>query len=80
MKMYKGFDKNLKCRGYQFEIGRTEQEKSAKLCERGFHACAYPLDVFGYYVSVKSFLVDGDTIKANTFYKLDDKAEPVEVE
>ena len=49
MKMFKGFDKNLKCRDYQYQIGRTEKENSAKLCNRGFHACAYPMDVFGYY-------------------------------
>ena len=48
MKMYKGFDKDLKCRGYQYQIGRTEKEESAELCERGFHACVFPLDVFGY--------------------------------
>ena len=49
MKMYKGFDKDLKCRDYQYQIGRTEKEESAELCERGFHACTYPMDVFGYY-------------------------------
>lgn len=49
MKMFKGFDKNLKCRDCQYQIGRTEKEGSAKLCNRGFHACAYPMDVFGYY-------------------------------
>lgn len=49
MKMFKGFDKDLKCRRYQYQIGRTEKEDSAKLCNRGFHACTYPMDVFGYY-------------------------------
>ena len=49
MKMFKGFDKDLKCRGYQYQIGRTEKEDSAKLCDSGFHACEYPMDVFGYY-------------------------------
>ena len=49
MKMFKGFDKDLKCRDYQYQIGRTEKEDSAKLCNRGFHACTYPMDVFGYY-------------------------------
>lgn len=144
MKMYKGFDKDLKCRGYQYQIGRTEKEESAELCERGFHACEFPMDVFGYYppadsrfceadqsaatntgdysaatvegkesvaislgikgkakgavgcwlvlalweqndeldwhrVAVKSFYVDGKTIKADTFYMLNEKQEPVEV-
>ena len=49
MKMYKGFDKDLKCRDFQYEIGKAYEEPTAELCEKGFHACEYPLDVFGYY-------------------------------
>ena len=49
MKGYKGFDENLQCKGYQYEIGRTETTEEAKLCEKGFHFCANPLDVFNYY-------------------------------
>ena len=49
MKCYKGFDKDLKCRGYQYEIGREYEEQEAEICSKGFHACEYPLDVFGYY-------------------------------
>lgn len=49
MKMYKGFDKYLKCSDFQYEIGKTYEEPTAELCEKGFHACEYPLDVFGYY-------------------------------
>ena len=54
MKCYKGFDKDLKCRGYQYEIGKSYEEPEAKLCEKGYHACEYPLDVFNYYVPADS--------------------------
>ena len=49
MKCYKGFDRDLKCRGYQYEIGREYEEREVEICSKGFHACEYPLDVFGYY-------------------------------
>lgn len=37
MKAYKGFDKDLKCRGFQYEIGKEYEEKEAEACEKGFH-------------------------------------------
>ena len=54
MKCYKGFDKDLKCRGYQYEIGREYEEQEAEICSKGFHACEYPLDVFVYYFPASS--------------------------
>ena len=49
MKAYKGFNKNMKCRGFQFEEGKAYHEDTAVLCDCGFHACLDPLDCFGYY-------------------------------
>ena len=50
MKVYKATDKDMKCRGFQYELGKTaEVDGYAKLCERGLHACEMPLDVLGYY-------------------------------
>ena len=49
MKAYKGFDKDLRCRGFQYEIGKEYVTDKAKLCECGFHACESPLTVFEFY-------------------------------
>ena len=49
MKAYKGFDKNLQCRGLQYEIGGTQEVDKVKMCNQGLHACEAPLDVFRYY-------------------------------
>ena len=49
MKCYKGFDKNMQCKGFQYEEGKTYHEERAELCERGFHACEAPIDVLKYY-------------------------------
>ena len=47
---YKGFDKNMKCRGFQYEIGGEYTEKGKiRACSNGFHACAVPLDAMSYY-------------------------------
>ena len=49
MKAYKGFDKNLQCRGFQYEIGKEYETDRAELCEAGFHACKSPLKVWDFY-------------------------------
>jgi len=47
---YKGFNKNLQCRDYQFAIGETfHHEGKVEACGSGFHSCEFPFDVFGYY-------------------------------
>lgn len=49
LKAFKGFDKRLRCRGFQYEVGKEYQEPEASLCRNGFHACENPLDTFRYY-------------------------------
>ena len=47
---YKGFDENLCCRGFQYEIGKEyEYTGDIKCCKSGFHACSNPFDVLDYY-------------------------------
>ena len=55
IKAYKGFDKDLSCRGFKYEVGKEYEETGdIKACEKGFHACPCPLDVFGYYTPAGS--------------------------
>ena len=50
IRTYKGTDKDMKCRGFQFEPGGEYETKGRiKACENGFHACERPLDVFNHY-------------------------------
>ena len=46
---YKAMDKNMKCRGKQYEVGKTYYEDKADCCHAGMHACENPLDVLHYY-------------------------------
>lgn len=51
---YKGMNTDMTCRGFQYEVGKEYETDKAKACECGFHACEYPLDVFGYYPPANS--------------------------
>ena len=82
MIVYKGTDKDMKCRGFQFELGKEYEEEKAELCSKGFHGCEYPLDVFAHYAPADSrfFVADldgvtdeeaeGDSKRAGTKIKL----------
>ncbi len=53
MKAYKGFNRDMTCapkgKAFQYKKGETYHEDEATLCEKGFHACEMPTDVFNYY-------------------------------
>lgn len=52
---YKAFDKNMQCRGFQYEVGKEyEMDGGIKCCNRGFHACKSPMEVWGYYDMLNS--------------------------
>ena len=64
MIVYKGTDKDMKCRGFQFKLGKEYEEAEAQLCNKGFHGCEYPLDVFAHYAPADSrfFVADLDGV------------------
>ena len=49
IKGYKGFNSDMTCRDFQYEVGKEYQTDKAKTCETGFHFCENPFDVWGYY-------------------------------
>ena len=65
IKAYKGFNKDMTCRGFQYEDGKEYETEMAKCCESGFHAYEYPLDCFEYYSPNESVYreveLDGNT-------------------
>ena len=71
---YKGFDKEMACRGFQYEEGGEYETEEAVLCERGFHFCENPLDVFGYYDPANSMFTEvegsGKTVNHNEDSKI----------
>ena len=55
IKSYKGFDKDMQCRGFQYEVGKEyDMDGEIKCCNRGFHACKSPLEVWDYYDMLNS--------------------------
>ena len=55
IKSYKAFDKDMKCRDFQYEVGKEyEMDGHIECCTRGFHACESPLEVFDHYDMLNS--------------------------
>ena len=55
IKSYKAFDKNMQCRGFQYEVGKGyEMDGEIKCCDRGFHACKSPMEVWDHYDMLNS--------------------------
>ena len=49
VKSYKGFNKDMTCRGFQYKEGKEYETSRVVVCNEGFHACEYPLDCLDYY-------------------------------
>nr|DAG24442.1 MAG TPA: hypothetical protein [Caudoviricetes sp.] len=55
IKSYKAFDENMQCRGFQYEVGKEyDMDGEIKCCERGFHACKSPMEVWDHYNMLSS--------------------------
>ena len=52
IKSYKGFNKDMTCRGFQYEVAKEYETDDAVLCEKGFHACENPMDVLDFYDNI----------------------------
>ena len=65
MKGYKAFDADMKCRGKQYEVGKTYEEAEAKLCKAGMHFCEKPFDVLDFYPVV------GDDLRLSRFAEVE---------
>ena len=74
MKAYKGFNKDLTCRDFQYEEGEEYITDKAVCCSDGFHACEYPLDCFQYYTPNNSVYhevdQDGELSRSNEDSKI----------
>ncbi len=73
---YKGFNPDMTCRGFQYEIGKTyTHEGYVYPCQVGFHACEDPLDVFSYYPPATS--IYGETRQSGVLKRHSDESKVV---
>jgi len=74
IKGFKGFDKDLKCNGFQYEIGKEYvHDGEVKLCSSGFHFCENPLDIFNYYPPSDSKFTEVEASKVSENIDSDSK-------
>jgi hypothetical protein len=62
IKGYKGFDKDMKCRDFQFEDGKVYETDKAVICQEGFHFCTDPFDVLNYYPVTESTFAEVESV------------------
>ena len=73
MKVYKGTDKNMKCRGMQYKLGETAVfDGEPKICDAGLHACEQPIDVLNYYAPGENRYFEADAEEVTDERESDD--------
>ena len=75
IKSYKGFDKDMQCRGFQYEVGKEyNMDGEIKCCNRGFHACKSPFEVWDYYDMLNSRFAE-----VEQFGKIDEEEKSTKI-
>ena len=73
MKVYKGTDKDMKCRGFQYKLGETAVfDGEPHLCKAGLHACEQPIDVLNHYAPNESRYFEADAEEVTDERELND--------
>ena len=73
MKVYKGTDKDMKCRGFQYKLGETAVfDGEPHLCKEGLHACEQPIDVLNHYAPNASRYFEADAEEVTDERESDD--------
>lgn len=67
---FKGFDQNFSCRNFKYKVGETYTGKDISICNKGFHFCINPFDVFNYYPPTSRF----GMVKGNNVVTVKDKS------
>jgi hypothetical protein len=79
IKGYKGFNKDMKCRGFQFEEGKEYETDNAVICHEGFHFCTNPFDVLNYYNIVDSTFAEVEALGKTVKHDKDSKVATTKI-